>query len=364
MPWKHSEEQRARLIQAYRDRLHLNHDTQQEDDTTSGHDDANDSSSLPPTLDTLRLLAERHLQYIPFENLSLHMKPPSLKTGKKQPPPVVLSMDELIDKLLVHRRGGCCLELNGLFCLLLDALGYTTRLVPCWVFAGQERGHASKKPKFRTRQSHFVILVQIPDNNCRRYMVDVGLGEPPLGPLEYGTDAITQEQDTSDGMKSRIVWDPRGAWVDGKGKERKCVLLEWWLGEAKGWEPRLQWDVNDAPLVCLDNGASATATEGPTLESFRYVIDILTSKKSSFACKVIVSRLTRTQKITLSGRTLKVTSPRFGADRRQVCTDLCSPSEVAAVLKEHFGIVLCGDTQELCFAASEESANTKLWDHL
>jgi arylamine N-acetyltransferase len=142
------------LIKAYRERLHLS-----------------PSTPLTPTLATLRLLTERHLQYIPFENLSMHFDPTTIgsnASSSDKEPPVVLSPDRLIDKILVRRRGGCCLELNGLFRMLLDALGYpTTTFVPCWVFAGQERGHGSKKAKFRTKQSHFVILVSILHPNQR-----------------------------------------------------------------------------------------------------------------------------------------------------------------------------------------------------
>jgi arylamine N-acetyltransferase len=380
------------LIKAYRERLHLS-----------------PSTPLTPTLATLRLLTERHLQYIPFENLSMHFDPTTIgsnASSSDKEPPVVLSPDRLIDKILVRRRGGCCLELNGLFRMLLDALGYpTTTFVPCWVFAGQERGHGSKKAKFRTKQSHFVILVSILHPNQRpdsddnttstascstgsctsSYIVDVGLGEPPLGPLVYSYDMLDQAQETPDAMQSRIVWDPRGTWVDGQGRQRKCILLEWLVHgpqqnqevsssiSAKVWEPRLQWDVNDAPLE-HDNASSAVSTRPPTalatsgrsLESFRYVIDILTEKKSSFARKIIVCRLTRTEKITLSGRTLKITSDRFGldnVDQRQTIVELDTEQEVMTVLKERFGIVL-QKIEQLCLVKSDGSSNSKLWDHL
>jgi arylamine N-acetyltransferase len=399
------------LIEAYRERLHLS-----------------PSTSLTPTLATLRLLTERHLQYIPFENLSMHFDPKTsadrnasdTDTDFDTEPPVVLSQDILIDKILIRRRGGCCLELNGLFRMLLDALGYpTTTFVPCWVFAGPERGHGSKKAKFRTKQSHFVILVSIlhlnqhqPDHdygtahtvtttascststsNSSSYIVDVGLGEPPLGPLVYSHDMLNQAQETPEAMQSRLVWDPRGTWFDGQGRQRKCILLEWLVhagpqqnqeglsssrSSDKVWEPRLQWDINDAPLEHEhDHASSAVSTRpptgleanGPSLESFRYVIDILTEKKSSFARKIIVCRLTRTEKMTLSGRTLKITSDRFGADgnhvdyQRQTTVELDTEQEVMTVLKERFGIVL-QKREQLCLVKSDGSSNSKLWDHL
>lgn len=391
------------LIEAYRERLHLS-----------------PSTPLTPTLATLRLLTERHLQYIPFENISMHLEPNTTNENNASDydndtePPVVLSRDRLVDKILLRRRGGCCLELNGIFRMLLDDLGYPmTTFVPCWVFAGQERGHGSKKAKFRTKQSHFVILVSIlnPHNqqpasdttpatatasgsSCitstsNSYIVDVGLGEPPLGPLVYSLDMLTKIQETPDAMKSRIVWDPRGTWKDGQGRQRKCILLEWLVhcpqqnqedssssSSEKVWEPRLQWDVNDAPLehehdfarssVGSQPHTALSSSSGPSLESFRYVIDILTEKKSSFARKMIVCRLTRTEKMTLSGRTLKITSDRFCADnvdQRQTIIELGTEQEVVTVLKERFGIVL-QKTEQLCLVKSDGSSNSKLWDHL
>jgi N-hydroxyarylamine O-acetyltransferase len=307
-------EARCSLIEAYCARLRLD-----------------DPSVLQPTVETLRLLTERHLEYVPFENISMHLS--------QKEEPVVLERDKLIHKILVQGRGGCCLELNGLFHLFLKQLGYAVQLVPCWVNAGRERGHKSKKAKFRVQQSHFFLLVSA---SKKMWMVDVGLGEPPCHPLEYGLNQQTQQ--TPDGMKSRIVWDPRGPWVDGStGKTRTCLVLEWWQQGA--WEPRLQWDVE------LDSKR--------TLESFRHVIGILTHPKSSFARRLIVCKLTRTEKVSMSGHTLKRTSPRF-EEASSVYQTLESEQDVHRVLQEEFGICV-GDID---WTKSDSSANTKLWEHL
>ena len=268
-------------------------------------------------------------------------------------------------------RGGCCLELNGGLAWLLQQLGYASvRLVPCFVAAGRERGHASSsKPKFRTVTSHFIVLVN------DEYLVDVGLGEPPLQPLHYNAKMINQPQVTPEGMTSRIVLDPKGAWTDGQGRVRTCVLLEWLVPDehksnndssslSSSWQPRLQWDVADAPLqdTKSDNPPPSPPTVY-TLESFRHVIPLLAHPKSTWSRKLVVCRLTHTHKITLAGQALKITSPRFGKDAKVTVTSLETEEAVRRALRTHFGIVLFDDEQ-LDWTASRHAQNTQLWHHL
>merc|ERR1712038_670396 len=262
------------------------------------------TDELRPDLSTLRFLTERHLNYIPFENIVLHSDVTRSKKIKKDKSnkkhinrskeqrqeekdgneecfPIKLSREALIDKLLISSQGGCCLELNGLFSMLLDEIGYSSVvLVPCFVFAGKERGHRNKKAKFRVTASHFVLLVTIDKrlmedsfsssyNKSNSFIVDVGLGEPSIWPLEYVLD---KEQISPEGMRSRMLWDR--PWIDGDGRNRQCIVLEWFV-EGEGWEPRLQWDVNDAPLIVhekYDSSLIQPRTDTLTLESFRHVI--------------------------------------------------------------------------------------------
>lgn len=356
---------------------------------------------LSPTWPTLQRLVERHLEYIPFENLSLHMVedeedgPKSRVTTdtEESMPPIVLEKALLVDKLLRHHRGGCCLELNGLFSFLLQDLGYSpVLLVPCWVYAGRERGHGSKRAKFRTRPSHFVVMVGLSScspNDDSTALVDVGLGEPPLGPLCYSSHYIGQPQVTAEGMTSRIVWDPQGAWKDGStGKLRRCLLLEWWreaskshdkgidgadgneghqdpTGDSGYWEPRLQWDLSDAPLEQAPSSLHQLANRH-TLESFRPVIDILLHPKSSFSRKMIVCKLTPSYKLSLSGgRRLKRTAPRYPIGHVAETRLLESEEEIVKVLWVDFHVrVPPGFRLQLPSLAVEEDATRWLWDHL
>lgn len=346
----------ATLIDLYRQRLRI----------PATHD-------LSPTHETLILLVEKHLDEIPFENMALHTTIEARNGHDEKLIGIPLERYLLVDKLLRRNRGGCCLELNGLLSQLLRALGYTVFLAPCWVAAGRERGHASRQVKFRTTQSHFVLLVRPPaatgkEACCQKQqeqqlLVDVGLGEPPINPLQYDIDQLNAIQTTPEGMQSRIRWDPKGVWIDGQARQRKCLIQEWF--KEGMWQPRLQWDVAEAPL-----SVQQLPTRVYELAHFAPVIDILKHDKSSFARKLIVCRLTRTHKISLAGRTLRTTTPRFPTaetlkDQANTVTTVSdlSDQDVVKALLEHFGIELEAE-ESLDWTASDASSNSQLWDHL
>ena len=75
------------------------------------------SGPLAPTLETLRALHYAHLLAVPFENLDVH-----------RGVPIVLDQERLYDKIVLHRRGGFCYELNSLFAALLGQLGFKVTL--------------------------------------------------------------------------------------------------------------------------------------------------------------------------------------------------------------------------------------------
>src|SRR5712691_2098401 len=74
--------------------------------------------SRAPTAETLRALQVAHLLTVPFENLSIH-------AGQ----PILLEGDALFTKIVSNRRGGFCYEANGLFAVLLRALGFDVALL-------------------------------------------------------------------------------------------------------------------------------------------------------------------------------------------------------------------------------------------
>lgn len=96
------------------------------------------------------------------------------------------------------------------------------------------------------------------------------------------------------------------------------------------------------------------------LDAFRYVIPMLLNPKSNFAKKLVVCKLTRDAKVTLAGRVLKVTTPRFHGTSKKTVKDL-TKEEVYEVLQTEFGITL---NTKLCLPSIEYSKKSKLWDHL
>lgn len=116
----------------------------------------------PPRLDVdaLATLQERHLDAVPFENLSIHL-------GE----PIVLEVDALVDKIVRRRRGGFCYELNGAFATLLSALGFRVTRMAARVY-GEE---GSLGPPY----DHLALRVDLDEP----LLVDVGFGAFSRRPL-------------------------------------------------------------------------------------------------------------------------------------------------------------------------------------
>jgi N-hydroxyarylamine O-acetyltransferase len=139
-----------------------------------------------PDAAALRELHRRHVEAVPFENLSIALGDP-----------VALDEDSLVDKIVRRRRGGFCYELNGAFAALLAALGYDVRLLAASVF-GED---GTLTPAF----DHLALLVELDE----RYLVDVGFGAHSVYPLRRDWP---EAQDDPGG--SFLVLDAPGGDVD------------------------------------------------------------------------------------------------------------------------------------------------------
>lgn len=118
-----------------------------------------------PTRDYLDTLIRAHQIRIPFENLSV--------TDLSQP--VSLEPQKMMDKILHHKRGGYCFELNGLFFLLLRSLGFDAWMCPC-----RQLRHPEPCPVPAT---HCGVLIYL---EGKVLFCDVGYGGPvPPGSLEF-----------------------------------------------------------------------------------------------------------------------------------------------------------------------------------
>ncbi|MDT8911167.1 arylamine N-acetyltransferase [Amycolatopsis sp. PS_44_ISF1] len=123
-------------------------------------------------LAALRVLQARHLERVPFENLSVHL-------GE----PIELTEEALFDKIVNRRRGGFCYELNGLFTALLRELGYDATLRGAQVF-GQD---GTPGPPL----DHAAIVVELDEP----WLVDVGFGRFSRAPLRLCAVAPQEDRD-------------------------------------------------------------------------------------------------------------------------------------------------------------------------
>jgi N-hydroxyarylamine O-acetyltransferase len=246
--------------------------------------------SLAPTAESLRELQVAHLLAVPFENLSIH-------AGQ----PIVLEDDALFSKIVENKRGGFCYEANGLFAALLRALGFEVAMLSAQV--------ANAEGKFGPNFDHMALMVSPPGSTDQRWLVDVGFGDSFLEPL---------------------LLDERGEQVQGS---RAYRILS-----------------NDTHLTLerRDQGDEWKAQYRFTLQAYSYA-DYAemcryhqTSPQSHFTRSRICSRATEEGRITLTEMRFITTTSVSGAEQVRHERAVRSEDEYAAILREHFGIVIPG----------------------
>jgi N-hydroxyarylamine O-acetyltransferase len=232
------------------------------------------SGSTEPTAATLAALHRAHMLTVPFENLDLHL-------GLRN----VLDPDHVFDKVVRRRRGGWCFELNGLFALLLEQLGYTvTRCAAAVVLSDPPT------PDF----AHLTLRVDL----AEPWIADVGFGDSFTGPLRLN--------ETGDQLR-----------------EGRPYRLE----QADGRVTLLQ-----------EGSRQYVFTLTPRrMPEFQGMCDALQTPPGHFTDAPICSLLTEDGRVSLAGMRLITTTPA-GRDER----DLADEAERGVVLREIFGVDLGG----------------------
>lgn len=156
-----------------------------------------------PDVESLRRLTRCHLVEVPFENLEV--------TEEGHEPS--LEADNLYRKVVENRRGGYCFELNKLYYLLLQALGYRCTPVPVRVLMG--------RPEPRPF-SHRGTLVEL---EGQRWYVDVGFGG--LGPKGIINVDIPDVQ-TIVGESFRVVWEGDTCVIIRVEPDKEIRMLAFW----------------------------------------------------------------------------------------------------------------------------------------
>jgi N-hydroxyarylamine O-acetyltransferase len=226
----------------------------------------------------LRDLHRAHLLAVPFENLSIHL-------GE----PISLDEPDLIDKIVIRRRGGFCYELNGAFACLLERLGGQVRRVSARVY-GDDGGLG---PPF----DHLALVVRLPDGTGP-WLADVGFGSHSTYPLLADTGAGQA--------------DPGGRFLLAGTPEGDIDVIK-----------------DDQPQYRLEVRERALADFVPACWWQQ------TSPRSHFTRSVVCSRLTEDGRISVSGRRLI----RSVAGQRTE-ENLPDDQSVLAAYRDHFGIDL------------------------
>lgn len=121
-----------------------------------------------PTLETLTLLQEAHVDRVAYENLDLYTE----DGGPAPLPP--LDPCTSVERVALRCRGGYCFLLVDSFAALLLSLGFQVSMHTSGV---------GDDPLAEERWgNHVVLLVHFPDG--RRFVADVGLGDGPSRPFE------------------------------------------------------------------------------------------------------------------------------------------------------------------------------------
>ena len=232
------------------------------------------SGPTEPTAETLLALHRAHMLAVPFENLDIHL-------GRRN----VLDPDQVFDKVVRRRRGGWCFELNGLFALLLEELGYTVTRYAASVILSDP-----PSPDF----AHLTLRVDLDEP----WIADVGFGDSFTGPLRLN--------ETGDQLREGRPY--RLEQADGR-----VVLLQ---------DGRRQYVFTLTPR---------------RLPEFQGMCDALQTPPGHFTDAPICSLLTEDGRVSLAGMRLITTTPDARHER-----ELADEAERGAVLREVFGVDLGG----------------------
>lgn len=226
----------------------------------------------------LRSLHRQHLFTVPFENLDI-----PLKTPIRLEPPL------LYEKIVGHRRGGFCYELNGLFCELLAGLGFPVRMLSASV--------RSENGGFGPEFDHMLLRVELEEP----WLADVGFGDSFVNPIRFRSGGLDE--------------------VNGHRYVIAAVGDEWHL---------LRENENgEVPLYCFRDTPRQLA-EYDEMCWFHQ-----TSPESHFTKSWICSKATPHGRITLANTRLITTSD--GVREESVLT---TQAELRRCLRDQFGIQL------------------------
>jgi N-hydroxyarylamine O-acetyltransferase len=233
-----------------------------------------------PNVNVLRRLHMRHLLSIPFENLDIHLHKP-----------IILNEAALYDKIIKHRRGGFCYELNGSFASLLKKLGFRVSMLSARV--------ARKGGGFSPDFDHMTLLVQLKEP----WLADVGFGDSFTEPKRLDISYPQADHGKDYHLARKDDW----------------FLLSRRKKGSRFWEPQYKFSLTSRSLEDF-------------IPRCRWQ---QTSPRSHFIKGRVCTRLTSNGRLTLTDTKFIVTRGNKKVER-----PLKNSEEFAKLLHRHFGIEL------------------------
>jgi N-hydroxyarylamine O-acetyltransferase len=227
---------------------------------------------------TLHVLHRAHQLMVPFENLSMHLSEP-----------ISLADADVIDKIVHRSRGGICYELNGAFALLLQSFGVQVTRVAARVYGDDGQ--------LGVPFDHMALIVRSSDGSGP-WLADVGFGRHSVYPLLFDS---RHEQD-----------DPGGRFLLADTGDGDVDVIR-----------------DGQPQYRVETRERALSDFAPTCWWQQ------SSPASHFTHSTICSRLTETGRVSLTGRTLIITSNGTRSEQQ-----LPSDAAVLAAYRDHFSITL------------------------
>jgi len=226
---------------------------------------------------TLKGIMQAQLFSVPFENLDV-------QAGKT----VSLAPEDIYRKIVEHRRGGYCYEVNGVFSMALAALG-----IPCRLVAARPMTYPVRRPK-----THMAIVAEI---GGEQWLCDLGFGSYGIRePLHLGV------------LDREIRQGPAGFMLT-KSAEGEYLLQS--LSEGK-WMSLYEFNLSAQERVDFEPANYLNATHPDSI----------------FVRALMVVLQTPTGKKVLHGDRFRVVSGSSVEER------LVSPEEIPGLLEREFSL--------------------------
>jgi N-hydroxyarylamine O-acetyltransferase len=178
------------------------------------------AGSLDRNAETLTKLMRAQLFSVAFENLDV-------QAGKI----VSLVPEQIVDKIVGQGRGGYCYEVNGLFAMALQALGFSYKFIAC-----RPMFYPVRRPK-----THMVLLVEADGD---QWICDLGFGSYGIrAPIALSALEQVQQQDFD---QFRLTTEESGAYVV------QAMVDGQWLSQF-GFEPYASEWVDFMPANYLNS---------------------------------------------------------------------------------------------------------------